>query len=123
MHVFYFFVMSEQRPDLSTFALIHFYPKIKTVIVERIILNNEWLLTGTFRHPQERNFHIFYTLLYGLAPQEKERVGLRTPEDYAFIRNSNALPVEEREETDGRGIIKLQNALDSIALYDSSQYR
>ncbi len=41
MHVFYFFVMSEQRPDLSTFALIHFYPKIKTVIVERIILNNE----------------------------------------------------------------------------------
>jgi len=41
MPVFYFFVMSEQRPDLSTFALIHFYPKIKTVIVERIILNNE----------------------------------------------------------------------------------
>ena len=123
MHLFYLFVMSEQRPDLSTFALIPFYPKIKTVIVERIILNNKWLLTGAFRHPQERNFHIFYTLLYGLAPQEKERVGLRRPEDYAFIRNSNALPVQEREETDGRGIIKLQNALDSIALYDSSQYR
>ena len=29
------------------------------------------------RHPYERNFHIFYTLIYGLTEAEKQRIGLR----------------------------------------------
>ena len=59
------------------------------------------------RHPNERNFHIFYTLIYGLTEGERKRVGLRRPQDYEYLKHSDLSPVDEREEDDGRGIIKV----------------
>lgn len=59
------------------------------------------------RHPHERSFHIFYTLIYGLTEAERQRVGLRRPEDYEYLKHSDLDPVDEREEDDGRGIIKV----------------
>ena len=60
------------------------------------------------RHPNERNFHIFYTLIYGLTEGERKRVGLRRPQDYEYLKHSDLSPVDEREEDDGRGIIKVK---------------
>ena len=59
------------------------------------------------RQPNERNFHIFYTLIYGLTEGERNRVGLRKPEDYEYLKHSDLSPVDDREEDDGRGIIKV----------------
>ena len=59
------------------------------------------------RHPHERNFHIFYTLIYGLTDGEREKVGLKDPQYYNYLKHSDLSPVDEREEDDGRGIIKV----------------
>ena len=38
------------------------------------------------RHHNERNFHIFYTLIYGLTEPERAKIGLRTAEEYEYLK-------------------------------------
>ena len=81
--------------------------------VEQYLLEISRVIT---RHPHERSFHIFYTLIYGLTETERERVGLRRPEDYEYLKHSDLNPVDEREEDDGRGIIKVRSAQISLKI-------
>lgn len=41
------------------------------------------------RHHNERNFHIFYTLIYGLTEPERAKIGLRTAEEYEYLKYRN----------------------------------
>ena len=52
------------------------------------------------RHPYERNFHIFYTLIYGLTEPERNRVGLRTAQEYEYLKHSDMSHLAEWD--DGR---------------------
>ena len=35
--------------------------------------------------PEERNFHVFYEMLAGLAPEQRERYGLMSHEKYFYL--------------------------------------
>ena len=36
----------------------------------------------------ERNYHVFYELLKGLRPEEKEKYGLQTPDKYFYLNQA-----------------------------------
>ena len=42
--------------------------------------------------PEERNFHVFYEMLAGLAPEQRERYGLMSHEKYFYL-NQVKMPI------------------------------
>ncbi|XP_055964932.1 unconventional myosin-X isoform X1 [Sorex fumeus] len=53
-------------------------------VVDCILLPNRVVR----QNPGERNYHIFYALLAGLGPQEKEEFYLSVPENYHYLNQS-----------------------------------
>lgn len=49
--------------------------------------------------PEERNFHVFYEMLAGLAPEQRERYGLMSHEKYFYL-NQVLFPLNARDWPD-----------------------
>ncbi|XP_059823439.1 unconventional myosin-X-like [Hypanus sabinus] len=50
------------------------------------------------QNPAERNFHIFYALLAGMEPQQKEELGLAGTVEFRYLQQSDGAPAESRED-------------------------
>lgn len=48
--------------------------------------------------PGERNYHIFYEMMSGLTDQQKQKFGLTTVEEFAYLNQGNATVIPHREE-------------------------
>lgn len=49
---------------------------------------------------KERNYHIFYELLSGLSPKEKEKYGLQTAEKYFYLNQGHCVELQSKEDGD-----------------------
>lgn len=70
-----------------------------------------------FQNKGERNYHIFYSLVTGLSPDEKKRLDLGRPEDYNYLNSGNMLKCEGRNDSlefnDIRSAFKVLNFPDN----------
>ena len=46
----------------------------------------------------ERNYHIFYRMLVGMAPAEKQKLHLTNAEDYNYLIQGNCLTCEGMDD-------------------------
>lgn len=86
--------------------------KIRTYLLERSRL--------VFQPPTERNYHIFYQLICGSTPEEKEALGLTSTEDFHYLNQGGdpKLPnVDDAEE-----FAATKKALSTIGIDDAVQY-
>lgn len=47
--------------------------------------------------PGERNYHIFYEMMSGLTDQQKQKFGLTTVEEFAYLNQVQYLTFEMNE--------------------------
>lgn len=70
-----------------------------------------------YQNKGERNYHIFYSLVTGLTPDEKKKLELGRPEDYTFLNSGNMLKCDGRNDSlefnDIRSAFKVLNFPDS----------
>ncbi|XP_026738452.1 myosin-VIIa-like isoform X1 [Trichoplusia ni] len=70
-----------------------------------------------FQNKGERNYHIFYSLVTGLSPDEKKKLDLGRPEDYNYLNSGNMLKCEGRNDSlefnDIRSAFKVLNFPDN----------
>uniref|UniRef100_A0A672G2Y0 Osteoclast-stimulating factor 1 n=1 Tax=Salarias fasciatus TaxID=181472 RepID=A0A672G2Y0_SALFA len=51
------------------------------------------------QNPGERNFHIYYQLLGGASGEQKENLGVTTPDYYSYLNQSGTFTVEDVDDT------------------------
>ncbi|KAJ8726175.1 hypothetical protein PYW07_000873 [Mythimna separata] len=70
-----------------------------------------------FQNKGERNYHIFYSLVTGLSADEKKRLELARPEDYAYLNSGKMLTCDGRNDglefNDIRSAFKVLNFPDN----------
>lgn len=70
-----------------------------------------------FQNKGERNYHIFYSLVTGLSADEKKKLELGHPTDYAYMNSGNMLTCDGRNDgvefADIRSAFKVLNFSDS----------
>ncbi|KAM9597371.1 LOW QUALITY PROTEIN: myosin XVB [Trichechus inunguis] len=65
-----------------------------------------------FQAQAERSFHVFYELLAGLDPQEREQLSLQEPETYYYLNHGRACRLLGKEDAqDFEGLVKALQAL------------
>uniref|UniRef100_A0A287BQQ6 Myosin XVB n=1 Tax=Sus scrofa TaxID=9823 RepID=A0A287BQQ6_PIG len=65
-----------------------------------------------FQAQAERSFHVFYELLAGLDPREREQLSLQGPETYCFLNQGQACRLQGKEDAqDFTGLVKALQAL------------
>ncbi|XP_063173201.1 unconventional myosin-Ie-like [Candoia aspera] len=50
------------------------------------------------QNPGERNFHIYYQLLEGASPEQRENLGITTPDYYYYLNQSAAYKVDDMDD-------------------------
>ncbi|XP_072936296.1 myosin-VIIa-like [Epargyreus clarus] len=65
----------------------------------------------------ERNYHIFYSLVNGLTPEEKKKLELGRPSDYDYLTSGNMITCDGRDDalefSDIRSAFKVLNFADN----------
>uniref|UniRef100_A0A8D1P1Y0 Myosin XVB n=1 Tax=Sus scrofa TaxID=9823 RepID=A0A8D1P1Y0_PIG len=65
-----------------------------------------------FQAQAERSFHVFYELLAGLDPREREQLSLQGPETYCYLNQGQACRLQGKEDAqDFTGLVKALQAL------------
>ncbi|XP_074199790.1 myosin XVB isoform X3 [Camelus bactrianus] len=65
-----------------------------------------------FQAQAERSFHVFYELLAGLDPMEREQLSLQGPETYYYLNQGRACRLQGKEDAqDFPGLLKALQAL------------
>ncbi|KAL4715151.1 hypothetical protein ACJJTC_012198 [Scirpophaga incertulas] len=70
-----------------------------------------------FQNNGERNYHIFYSLVKGLASDEKKKLDLGNPQDYTYLNSGNTINCDGRNDalefSDIRSAFKVLNFPDN----------
>ena len=65
--------------------------------------------------PDERNYHIFYRMLAGMSPSERERLYLTDASDYYYLTQGNCISCDGMDDKEEfaiiRGSMKVQCAM------------
>ncbi|KAB0365953.1 hypothetical protein FD754_010109 [Muntiacus muntjak] len=65
-----------------------------------------------FQAQAERSFHVFYELLAGLDPMEREQLSLQGPETYYYLNQGRACRLQDKDDAqDFTGLVKSLQAL------------
>ncbi|KAG5202863.1 hypothetical protein JEQ12_002446 [Ovis aries] len=65
-----------------------------------------------FQAQAERSFHVFYELLAGLDPVEREQLSLQGPETYYYLNQGRACSLQDKDDAqDFRGLVSALQAL------------
>ncbi|KAL5986854.1 hypothetical protein ACLOJK_015188 [Asimina triloba] len=67
----------------------------------------------------ERSYHIFYQLCAGASPRLKERLNLKSANDYEYLKQSECLTIEDID--DARRFHILMDALDAVQVCQEDQ--
>uniref|UniRef100_S4RUU5 Myosin motor domain-containing protein n=1 Tax=Petromyzon marinus TaxID=7757 RepID=S4RUU5_PETMA len=96
------------------------FGKYLQVFVERGVISgsitSEYLLERSrvvYQAANERNYHVFYELLVGLPPQQKQRLGLQDAEMYYYLNQGGVCELPGK--SDGRDFQRL-GALERLGL-------
>nr|XP_039262596.1 unconventional myosin-Ie-like isoform X1 [Styela clava] len=72
------------------------------------------------QNQNERNFHIFYQLLSGASAEQKESLGIATPDYYYYLNQSGCYTVDEMN--DSKDFQETMEAMGVIGLTPDDQY-
>ena len=56
--------------------------------------------------PDERNYHIFYRMLAGMLPDERERLSLTDASDYYYLTQGNCISCDGMNDVEEYAIIR-----------------
>ena len=56
--------------------------------------------------PDERNYHIFYRMLAGMLPDERERLSLTDASDYYYLTQGNCISCDGMDDVEEYAIIR-----------------
>lgn len=56
--------------------------------------------------PDERNYHIFYRMLSGMLPDERERLSLTDASDYYYLTQGNCISCDGMDDVEEYAIIR-----------------
>ena len=64
------------------------------------------LVLVIFKMPDERNYHIFYRMLAGMSPNEREVLHLTDASDYCYLTQGNCISCEGMDDSEELAIIR-----------------
>ncbi|XP_074834075.1 unconventional myosin-IXb isoform X2 [Carettochelys insculpta] len=67
---------------------------VRGAVVEKYLLEKSRLVS---QEKDERNYHVFYSLLLGVSEEERKEFHLKQPEDYFYLNQHN-LKIEDEED-------------------------
>lgn len=59
-----------------------------------------------FKMPDERNYHIFYRMLAGMSPKDRELLHLTDASDYYYLTQGNCISCEGMNDSEEFAIIR-----------------
>ncbi|XP_006032794.1 unconventional myosin-Ie-like [Alligator sinensis] len=71
------------------------------------------------QNPGERNFHIYYQLLAGASPEQRENLGITTPDYYYYLNQAAAYTADDVD--DRRDFDETLTAMDVVGLSGEEQ--
>ncbi|CAN0303889.1 unnamed protein product [Lampetra planeri] len=90
-------IRNDNSSRFGKYVEIHFNEKsvIEGARIEQYLLEKTRVCGQA---EQERNYHIFYCLLLGSSDEQKKRLGLGKPADYAFLTTGNCTRCDGRDD-------------------------
>lgn len=71
------------------------------------------------QNPGERNFHIYYQLLEGAGAEQRENLGVTTPDYYSYLNQSGTYTVDD--VSDKKDFAETMEAMSVVGLSDEDQ--
>lgn len=62
----------------------------------------------------ERNYHIFYRMLVGMTPAEKQKLMLTNAQDYFYLTQGNCFTCEGMDDAEEFGTIRAAMKVSSV---------
>ena len=59
-----------------------------------------------FKMPDERNYHIFYRMLAGMSPKDRELLHLMDASDYYYLTQGNCISCDGMNDSEEFAIIR-----------------
>lgn len=90
-------VRNDNSSRFGKYIDIHFSGNgvIEGAKIEQYLLEKSRIVS---QNPNERNYHIFYCLLAGLPPDEKEKLFLGNAADYKYLTGGDCITCEGRDD-------------------------
>ncbi|TSQ12728.1 Unconventional myosin-VIIa [Bagarius yarrelli] len=70
--------------------------------------------------PDERNYHVFYSMLQGMNPEQKTKLGLGQASDYAYLTMGNCTACDGRD--DMKEYLSIQSAMKVLMFTDTENW-
>lgn len=93
-------VRNNNSSRFGKFMEVHFTDDGSTIMGARL---QNYLLEKSrivFQTEGERNYHVFYMMLAGTSPEEKERYQLGSPQDFFYTNQSSVMTLPEVDDGD-----------------------
>nr|XP_044998406.1 unconventional myosin-IXb isoform X15 [Jaculus jaculus] len=89
---------------------------VRGAVVEKYLLEKSRLVS---REKDERNYHVFYYLLFGVSEEERQEFQLKQPEDYFYLNQHN-LKIEDGEDLK-HDFDRLQQAMEMVGFLPATK--
>ncbi|XP_066268057.1 unconventional myosin-VIIa-like isoform X2 [Branchiostoma lanceolatum] len=112
-------IRNDNSSRFGKYIDIHFNQNgaIEGAKIEQYLLEKSRLC---YQQTEERNYHIFYCLLAGLPADDKRRLHLTKPQDYAYLTMGDCLVADGRDDVTDFAAIR--SAMKVLMISDAEQW-
>ncbi|KAM5326969.1 unconventional myosin-VIIb isoform 1-T1 [Glossophaga mutica] len=112
-------IRNDNSSRFGKYINIYFNPSgvIESACIEQFLLEKSRVC---HQAPEERNYHIFYSMLMGMSREEKELLHLGTPSDYRYLTLGNCTSCEALD--DAKDYAHVRSALKILMFSDSENW-
>ncbi|CAH3158721.1 unnamed protein product, partial [Pocillopora meandrina] len=98
-------VRNDNSSRFGKYIDVHFNKtgQIEGAKIDQYLLEKSRLVS---QMPDERNYHIFYRMLSGMSPNERELLNLTDASDYYYLTQGNCISCEGMDDSEEFAIIK-----------------
>ena len=69
-----------------------------------------------FHADEERNYHVFYEMVFGLSQEQLDKLGLLTSDKYFYLNQGRSIQFEGKD--DRQDFLRLSEAIDFLGIHD-----
>uniref|UniRef100_G1LZM8 Myosin VIIB n=1 Tax=Ailuropoda melanoleuca TaxID=9646 RepID=G1LZM8_AILME len=112
-------IRNDNSSRFGKYIDIHFNPSgvIEGARIEQFLLEKSRVCRQA---PEERNYHIFYCMLMGMAAEEKQLLSLGTPSEYHYLTMGNCTSCEGLN--DAKDYAHVRSAMKILMISDSEHW-